>query len=114
MVLDMKRAAILVLTIATLVLIVSPSTYSFASSGYPAKSGSIGPSVIAPSGSTTTTGPAASSGGGGGGTGGTDQGDADGLSGFKGKPGIVSGLASSPERVAITLMMWWRYMVLIR
>ena len=114
MVLDMKRAAILVLTIATLVLIASPSTHSLASSAYAAKSDS-GPSVITRSGSTTTTGPAASSGGGGGGgNGGTDQGDADGLSGFKGKPGIATSLTSTSGRIAITLMMWWRYMVLIR
>ena len=109
----MKRAAILVLAIATLVLIVSPSATPLAGSAYPTKSGTTTPSVIAP-GSSTNTGPTTTSGGGGtGGGGGTDQGDADGLSGLKVKPGSLTGYAS-PERIAITLMMWWRYMLFIR
>jgi hypothetical protein len=110
MVLGMKRAAIIVLTIATLVLIVSPSAYPLASS--PAKSGTSAPSVIAPSG--TTTGPSTTSGGGGTGGGGSDQGDADGLSGMKIKPVTQSSFALTSDRVAIALMMWWRYIVLIR
>lgn len=112
----MKRAAILVLAIATLVLIVSPSAYPLASSAFPTKSKTQGPSVVAP-GSSINPGPATTSGGGsgggGGGGGGTDQGDADGLSGMKVKPGSEANYASS-GRIAITLMMWWRYMVFIR
>lgn len=114
MVLGMKRAAIIVLAIATLVLIVSPSSYSLAST--PTKSGISGPSVITPYSRPETFGPSNSTGGGGTG-GGTDQGDADGLSGLKIKPGTSSnslGNGSANDRVAIMLMMWWRYMVLIR
>ena len=111
----MKRAAIIVLAIATLVLIVSPSAYPLAST--PTKSGN-GPSIITPYSrpAVDITGPSNSTGGGGTGGGGTDQGDADGLSGLKIKPGTtnVLGIGSTTERVAITLMMWWRYMVLIR
>ena len=106
----MKRAAIMVLAIATLVLIVTPSAYPLASS--PAKSGTSTPSVIAPS-LKPGTGPSSLSGGGTGG-GGADQGDADGLSGMKIKPVTQSGFALPTDRVAIALMMWWRYMVLIR
>jgi len=109
----MKRAAILVLTIATLVMIVSPSAYTLAGSVYPTKSGSSSPSIIAP-GPSITPGPATSSGGGGTG-GGTDQGDADGLSGLKVKPVTQSSFAAAAyERMSITMMMWWRFMVLIR
>ena len=113
MVLGMKRAAIIVLAIATLVLIGSPSAYSYAST--PAKSGTSAPSIIAPiGGATDATGLSNSTGGGTGGGGGTDQGDADGLSGMKIKPGTTSGFGAALPRIAITLMMWWRYMVLIR
>jgi len=114
MVLGMKRAAIIVLAIATLVLIVSPSSYSLAST--PTKSGISGPSVITPYSRPEITGPSNSTGGGGTGGGGTDQGDADGLSGLKIKPGTNNsfGSGSANDRVAIMLMMWWRYMVLIR
>jgi len=116
MVLGMKRAAIIVLAIATLVLIVLPSAYPLAST--PAKSGTSGPSVITTySKPANITGPSTTPGGGGAGGGGTDQGDADGLSGLKVKPGNSTnsfGIGSTTDRIAITLMMWWRYMVLIR
>lgn len=109
----MKRAAILVLAIATLVLIVSPSAYSLAGSANPTKSPTSAPSVIAP-GSGITPGPSSTSGGGGGG-GGTDQGDADGLSGLKVKPVTQTNYAmAASDRVSITMMMWWRLMFLIR
>jgi hypothetical protein len=112
MVLVMKRAAILILAIATLVLIVSPSAYPLAST--PSKSGTNAPSIVTPmSGSTDTSSPSNSSGGGGTGGGGTDQGDADGLSGLKIKPGTTS-FSATTDRIAITMMMWWRYMLLIR
>ena len=113
MVFSMKRAAILILAIATLVLIVSPSAYPLAST--PSKSGTNGPSIVTPiSGSTDTHSPSNSLGGGGTGGGGTDQGDADGLSGLKIKPGTSSTFSVTTDRIAITMMMWWRYMVLIR
>jgi hypothetical protein len=114
MVLGMKRAAIIVLAIATFVLIVSPTAYPLAST--PTKSGTYAPSVITPyAGSTVDSGPSNSTGGGGTG-GGTDQGDADGLSGLKIKPGTTNtlGIGSASDRIAIMLVMWWRYMVLIR
>ena len=110
----MKRAAILVLAIATLVMIVSPSAYPLASA-YPTKSGSGFPSTIAP-GSTDVSGPATTSQGGGTG-GGTDQGDADGLSGVKNTPDTGMGSSSMTmftERFAVTAMMWWRFMLFIR
>jgi hypothetical protein len=110
----MKRAAIIVLAIATLVLIVLPSAYPLAST--PSKSGT-GPNVITTYSKPAVdiTGPSDSPSGGGTG-GGTDQGDADGLSGLKIKPGTNNslGIGSTSDRVAIMLMMWWRYMVLIR
>jgi hypothetical protein len=113
MVLGMKRAAILILAIATLVLIVSPSAYPLAST--PSKSGTNAPSIVTPiGGSTDTSSPSTSAGGGGTGGGGTDQGDADGLSGMKIKPGTSSAFNATTDRIAITMMMWWRYMVLIR
>jgi hypothetical protein len=108
----MKRAAILVLAIATLVMIVSPSAYPLASSTYPTKSGYNTPSVVAPATGLPAPGPSNSTGGGTGG--GSDQGDADGLSGLKIKPLSHSGLAASSGRIAISLMLWWRYMLLIR
>lgn len=111
----MKRAAILVFAIATLVLIVSPSASLLASSTYPAKSGPSTPSVIAPGNGSAQPGPSTTGGGGsGGGGGGSDQGDADGLSGLKVKPISQSSFTESGNRVAITLMMWWRYMLLVR
>jgi hypothetical protein len=115
MVLGMKRAAIIVLAIATLVLIVLPSAYPLAST--PAKSVAYGPSVITTYSrpAVDATEPSNLSGGGGAGGGGTDQGDADGLSGLKIKPGTTNfGFGSATDRIAITLMMWWRYIVLIR
>jgi hypothetical protein len=106
----MKRAAIIVLAIATLVLIVSPSASPFAST--PTKSGITGPSIAIPLGKEAGHGPYAGPGGGGGGT---DQGDADGLSGLKVKPGTTNnGVSYALDRVTITMMMWWRYVVLIR
>jgi hypothetical protein len=108
----MKRAAIIVLAIATLVLIVSPSASVLArtpiqprnSAGVTAPTVS-GPLVLwGPSGTPPTGAP---------GGGGTDEGDADGLSGYKVKPAIATSNYSL-ERMAITVMMWWRYQLLIR
>jgi hypothetical protein len=116
MVLRMKRAAIIVLAIATLVLIVLPSAYPLASTS----KSTTGPNVITtyskPAVDITGPSNSPSGGGTGGGGGGTDQGDADGLSGLKIKPGTNDsfGIGITTDRIAITLMMWWRYMVLIR
>lgn len=110
----MKRAAILVLAIATLVMIVSPSAYPPASSAFAGKSITIGPSAQAPApGSSRDAGPSTTPGGGGGG-GGNDEGDADGLSGMKIKPGTQTTFSYTTERLAITLMLWWRSMLFIR
>ena len=111
MVLGMKRAAIFVLAIATLVLIVSPSASLFAGTS-PTKSAILGPQVAMPINvKTGGTGPYTGPGGGGG----TDQGDADGLCGLKIKPGATNnGVSYAIDRVAITMMMWWRYVVIIR
>jgi len=110
----MKRAAMLVLVIATLVTIVSPSANPLASSIYPSKSDSSSPSVIAPRASInlgpTTTGE-------GGTGGGQDQGDADGLSGLKVKPTTQTSnfTVASFDRMSITMMMmWWRFITFIR
>ena len=110
----MKRAAILVLAIATLVMIVSPSAYPPASSAFAGKSITIGPSAQSPATSRTFEGPTTTTGGGGGGGGGTDEGDADGLSGMKIKPGTQTSFSYTTERLAISLMMWWRSMLFIR
>ena len=108
----MKRAAMLVLVIATLVTIVSPSANPLASSIYPSKSSS-SPSVIAPRAS-INLGPATTDGGGTGG--GQDQGDADGLSGLKVKPTTQTSnfAVASFDRMSITMMMWWRFITFIR
>ncbi len=110
----MKRAAILVLVIATLVTIVSPSANPLASSIYPTKSGSSSPSVIAPRAS-INLGPATTGTGGGTG-GGNDQGDADGLSGLKVKPTTQTSnfAVASFDRMSITMMMWWKLIIFIR
>jgi hypothetical protein len=110
----MKRAAILVLAIATLVLLGSPSAPLLADSNNSPTKSSAGPSVVAPPGGSIERGASEGSGTGGGG-GGTDQGDADGLSGLKVQPsGRSLGTLSGPERVAFTVEMWWRFMVWIR
>jgi hypothetical protein len=109
----MKRAAILVLAIATLVLVVSPSTSLFAKSTYTPAKGNGGPDIVSPAvDKTRGAGPSVSSGQGGNGEG-EDEGDADGLSGVKIKPATFNfGLGSG--RVATTLMMWWRYILFFR
>lgn len=114
MVVSMKRAAIFILAIATLVLIVSPSALPFSSSAY-AKTTLDSPYVVTSAASPTDiSGPATSADGGTSG-GGTNQGDADGLSGLKVRPSTQgSSLVQMPERIAITMMMWWRFMVLTR
>jgi hypothetical protein len=107
----MKRAAIVVLAIATLVLLGSLSAPLPAdSSPYITKSGT-GLGVGTPTGGGTTSGAPQGSG-----NGGTDQGDADGLSGMKIVPDGRRALGSqtATERIAISVEMWWRFMLWIR
>jgi len=105
----MKRAAILVLAIATLVLLGSPSAPLLADS----HSKSVGTSnVVSPVGGSIDSGAPAGSGGGG-----SDEGDSDGLSGIKHQPSDqVTGAAtmSAAERFFLTVNMWWRFMLWIR
>jgi hypothetical protein len=105
----MKRTAILILAIATLVLVGFPSAHVFAdsSNSIPAKSG---PGVVAtmPGGSLAGGGPVGNGDG-------SNQGDADGLSGLKGRPPVVSTTVGSPvSRVAVYLENWWKFMLWIR
>lgn len=104
----MKRAAILLIAIATLVLIGYPSVPSLASTSNAintAKSVS-GPTVTSGPGGRTVTG-------GGDTGGGTDQGDADGLSGIKGRPplSMQSETVGSVTRVMVILENWWKFML---
>jgi hypothetical protein len=107
---DMKRAAILIVTVATLVLIGYPSAPSLAdtSNSYSTSKSSSG-AVVTVSGGTVLNGSGGSGGGG-------NQGDADGLSGLKGRPPAV--MASAPStgttRVMVFLQNWWKFMVLNR
>ena len=94
----MKRAAIVFLMIIALVVLVPPSALlPDASSCYASRNPS-----------------------GGGDAGGTDQGDADGLSGMgtggSGKVMVERGLApgQSVDRVMILLGTWWKFMIWIR
>lgn len=103
----MKRAALLCIATATLLLLGLPSVPLHADTQYNAKSGS--PSVVVPS-SGPTAGPTGIGGGGGGGGGGTDEGDADGLSGLKNRP--PAGSTSDVERNSIFLELWWKFMIL--
>ena len=110
----MKRAAMVILAIASLVLLGSPSAPLFDhSSSYAATSKSTtGPSVVAPTGGTVDTGASA---GGGGGSGGSNQGDGDGLSGLKVAPGGEPyGAGSELQRVTVLVQMWWKFMLWIR
>ena len=106
----MKRAAILILAIATLVLIGSPSTPLHADTSNTTRSGS-GPSVVAPGGGGTVDmgGPSGS------GSGGSNEGDADGLSGLR-PPTTPKGASAMTyeDRVMITVKMLWRFMLWIR
>lgn len=112
----MKRAALLLLMIAALLVWVSPSALlPDVSSCYasPSKS-TAGPAAIAPEGGGGVE-PSGNSRGGG-----TNQGDADGLSGMgsggSGKVMIEQGLAPSQriERVMILVGTWWKYMIWMR
>jgi len=112
----MKRAAIAVLMIAALVVLVSPSALlPDASSCYasPSKSNA-GPGAIVP-GNGDGVQPGGSSRGGG-----SNQGDADGLSGMggggSGKVTVEQGLAPDQrvDRLMILVGTWWKFMIWMR
>jgi hypothetical protein len=107
----MKRAAILIIAIATLVLIGYPSAPSLADSSVSintSKSSTSAGTVVVTGGSTLS--------GCGEGGGGTDQGDADGLSGFKGRPPVTTlqNEVAGAARVMVALENWWKFMLWIR
>lgn len=108
----MKRAAMIVLAIATLVALGLPSaplidhSASFASTRIDS-----GPGVVAPptgSGGTVSGGTRT-----GGGTGGLDQGDADGLSGYKGGANgrVTAGAESAITRLVLIAEIWWKFVI---
>lgn len=104
----MKRAAILIIAIATLVLIGYPSAPSLAdtSNSYSTSKSGSGPAVISVGGSTLLTGSGESGGG-------SNEGDADGLSGIKGRPPVTTLNVSSTgaSRVMVMLENWWKFML---
>jgi hypothetical protein len=104
----MKRAVLLCIAAATILLLVLSSAPLQA--GSQTKSGSY-PGVVAPA--TGPGAPGVQGGNGGGGGGGTDEGDADGLSGIKDLPPRVTGSAERDvKRNWIFLELWWKFMVL--
>lgn len=102
----MKRAAILIVVIATLVLVGYPSAPSFAdtSNSYStSKSGS--PQVISTPGGTVLNGSEDPGGG-------SNEGDADGLSGLKGRPPLTTlDALYGSSRVMVMLENWWKFML---
>lgn len=102
----MKRAAILIVAIATLVLVGYPSAPSLAdtSNSYStSKSGS--PQVISVPGGTVLSGSGDPGGG-------SNEGDADGLSGLKGRPPLTTlDALSGGSRVMVMLENWWKFMM---
>jgi hypothetical protein len=105
----MKRAAILIIAIATLVLVGYPSTPSLADSS---SSLSIDQSR-AHAGVSTTGGTLAGEGVTGGGA---NEGDADGLSGFKNRPPVMdqSTAGGGITRVMVMLESFWKFMLWTR
>ena len=111
----MKRAAIVTLAIAALVLLGSPSAPLLTDSSCQAATSntSADAAVISPAGGgTVDTGGSSGSGG----SGGTNRGDADGLSGLGGK--WIVEVEAAPnvavDRVLILIGTWWRFMIGIR
>jgi len=115
----MKRAAIVVLALAALVLLGSlPALLPDASSCHAAISNATsGPGAIVPEDGGRVE-PGSSAGGNGQG-GGSDQGDADGLSGYGGGGKFVmfqefSAPGETVDRVFVLAGMWWKLMIWIR
>lgn len=103
----MKRAAILIIAIATLVLVGYPSAPSLADSSNAISTGkSVSGQVVSMPGGTVLNGSGDSGGG-------TNEGDADGLSGLKGRPPVVtaSESTSGASRVMVMLENWWKFML---
>ncbi|HEX5132071.1 MAG TPA: hypothetical protein VFX92_06250 [Candidatus Krumholzibacteria bacterium] len=104
----MKRAAIFIIAIATLVLIGYPSAPSLADTSNSIATSKSGPSVTIVSAGGTSIGGATDSGGG------SNQGDADGLSGLKGRPPVSSmqsSMTAGVTRVMIALENWWKFVL---
>ena len=104
----MKRAAILIIVVATLVLLGYPSAPSLAdtsNSGSTSKSTASG-AITFVSGGTVLSGSGDSGGG-------SNEGDADGLSGLKGRPPVTANEAASAgvARVMMMLEHWWKFML---
>ncbi len=105
----MKRAVLLVIATATLLLLGLPSAPLHAESGNSTVYDS--PSVVT-QGTAIVGGPITGAGGGGGG-GGTDQGDADGLSGIKNRIPTGNGVAGPGlESQSLIRNLWWKFMIL--
>lgn len=105
----MKRAAILCIAIATLLLAL-PSTPLQADTQLNGKYGSSASvSAAGPSAGPGVTG--GGTGGGGGGGGGADEGDADGLSGMKIRPPLTG--SAGAERTMVFVRTWWKFMILL-
>lgn len=108
----MKRAAILCIATATLLLLGLPSAPLQADTQInlkPGSSASVSPGT-GPRAGVPTQG--LGEGGGGGGGGGTDEGDADGLSGIKNRPPLLNGSSNRIERNSIFMELWWKFMIL--
>ncbi len=105
----MKRAAIIIIAIATLVLVGYPSTPSLADSP---NSLSIDQSR-SHTGISTTGGTPVGEGDTGGGT---NEGDADGLSGYKNRPPVIdqSVMGGGMTRVMVMLESFWKFMLWTR
>jgi len=104
----MKRAAIFVIVVATLVLVGYPSAPSLADTPNSlsiGKSSTSGAITIAPGGTVLS--------GSGEAGGGSNQGDADGLSGLKGRPPVATtnGATAGIARVMIMLEQYWKFML---
>lgn len=112
MVQHMKRAALLCIAIAALLLLGLPSAPLQADTQINLKPGSS--ASVAPGTGPTSGVPAVGLGeGGGGGGGGTDEGDADGLSGIKNRPPLLGGSSNRDvERNSIFMELWWKFMIL--
>lgn len=103
----MKRAAILFIAIATLVLIGYPSAPSLADTSNPMSTSKSGPGpVVTVPGGTVVNGSGDTGGG-------SNQGDADGLSGLKGRPPVatLTATTSGTTRVMVMLENWWKFML---
>jgi hypothetical protein len=113
----MKRAAMVLVAVASLVLLGLPSVPGSDSSCYASTALATAPHGVPVSGARIGAGGPATGGPTGGGAGdGSNEGDADGLSGYKNAPpsGRIVGSEGVATRVRIFAEMWWQFMTLIR